>query len=113
MLTNLPHRISFMKPSRTVFEGGCYTTTLKSLSVEWANVQKINMQNNVQNFKDQQVNFYKVTIRNSTIGTNTITVDNSLSVYWDNRILKVNAVADGSNRGKMLRLDCEEEFLNG
>jgi len=55
MLTNLPHRISFMKPSRTVFEGGCHTTTLKSLSVEWANVQKINMQNNVQNFKDQQV----------------------------------------------------------
>lgn len=109
MLTNLPHRISFMSPSRTVLGGGCYTTTLKSISSEWANVQKINMQNNVQNYKDQQINFYKVTIRNGTIGTTTITIDNSLSIYWGTKYLKINSVAGGSNRGNMLRLDCEEE----
>lgn len=113
MLTNLPHRISFMSPSRTIFAGGCYTTTLKSVSVEWANVQRINMSNNVQNYKDQQFNFYKVTIRNNTIGTNTITIDNSLSVYWGNKTLKINSVSDGSNRNNMLRLDCEEELYNG
>lgn len=112
MLTNLPHLISFMRPSRTAFEGGCYTTTLQSVSVEWANVQKINMSNNVQNYKDQQFNFYKVTIRNNAIGTSSVTVDNTLMIYWGNKSLKILSSADGSGRGNMLRLDCEEELYN-
>ena len=101
-----------MKPSVTHFAGGCYSTSLQSVSNEWANVQRINMSNNLQNYKDQQFNFYKVTIRNSTIGTNTIQVDNSLSIYWGNKTLKINSVSDGSNRNRMLRLDCEEELNN-
>jgi hypothetical protein len=101
-----------MKPSRTIFEGGCYTTTLQSVSVEWSNVQKVNMSNNVQNYKNQQLNYYKITIRNNTIGTASVIVDNTLMVYWGNKILKVLSVADGSNRGNMLRLDCEEELYN-
>ncbi len=77
MLTNLPHLISLMRPSRTIYEGGCFTTTLQSVSIEWANVQKINMQNNIQNYKNQQFNFYKITMRNNP----SLTVDNSLSIY--------------------------------
>lgn len=112
MLTNLPHLISFMSPSRTIFEGGCYSTTLQSVSVEWSNVQRINMSNNMQNYKDQQFNFYKVTIRNNTIGTASISVDNTLSIYWGNKVLKILSASDGSSRGNMLRLDCEEELNN-
>lgn len=107
MLTNLPHRISLMAPSRTFFQAGCYSTTLLSRGVEWANVQRINMNNNVQNYKDQQFNFYKVTMRYSG------TIDNSMVVDWNNKQLKINSVSDGSNRGNMIRLDCEEELNNG
>lgn len=112
MLTNLPHRISFMQSSRTAFEGGAYTNTLSSVSIEWANVQRVNMINNVQNYKDQQFNYYKITVRNGLI-SETITIDNTLSIYWGDKVLSINSVSDGSNRGHMLRLDCEEEIGNG
>ena len=111
MLTNLKDRIILMKPSLTEWKGGVYTVTNITVSTEWANVQRVNMANDVSNLKNQQMNFYKVTMRNSAVGSGNETINNKFYIIYKSKRLKINCATDGSGRNKMLRMDCEEELI--
>lgn len=111
MLTNLRHRVTFMKSSATIWTGGVSSATIVTISEEWANVQRANMSNDSRNLKDQQMIFYKVTVRNATIGSNSETINNKMFINYGGKILKINCASDPDNHGKYLKIDCQEETI--
>lgn len=111
MLTNLRHRVSFMRASATVWTAGVSTVTNISISDEWVNVQRVNMSNDVGNYKNQQMVFYNVTARNATIGSNNETINNKMFIIWNNKKLKINCASDPTGHGKYLKIDCQEETV--
>jgi SPP1 family predicted phage head-tail adaptor len=111
MLTNLRHRVTFMKSSATIWTGGVSSATILTVSEEWANVQRVNMSNDSRNLKDQQMIFYKVTVRNAVIGTNNETINNKMYIIFNGKRLKINCASDPNNHGKYLKIDCEEETI--
>ena len=111
MLTNLRHRVTFMRSSATVWTGGVSTVTNITISEEWANVQRVNMSNDVGNYKNQQMVFYNVTMRNAPIGENNETISNKHYIMFQGKKLKINCASDGSGHGKYLKIDCQEETV--
>jgi len=112
MLTNLPHRITFCKNKPSpYFLGGATSYTVETVSTEWANVQRINMSNDRGNLKDQQMNFYNVTVRNAKIGLDQETINNKLFIMWGSKKLLINCGSDGSGRETYLKINCQEELV--
>jgi len=111
MLTNLRHRVTFCRTSATTWTAGVSSSTVITISEEWANVQRINMANDRGNLKDQQMVFYNATVRNATIGTGNETINNKMYIMFDSKKLKINCASDGSGHGKYLKLNCQEETV--
>jgi SPP1 family predicted phage head-tail adaptor len=100
-----------MRASATVWTAGCSTVTNITISDEWANVQRVNMSNDVSNYKNQQMIFYKVTVRNATIGDNNETINNKMFIKFNGKKFKINCASDPTNHGKYLKIDCQEETV--
>lgn len=111
MLTNLNHRVTFCKNSSTNFTGGVYSNTIITISEEWANVSRVNMSNDRGNLKDQQMVFYNVTVRNSTIGNGNETINNKMFIVFSGKKLNINCASDPNNRNIYLKLNCQEETI--
>lgn len=111
MLTNLRHRVTLCRASATQWTAGISSVTVITVSEEWANVQRINMANNVDNLKDQQMIFYNVTMRNAVVGSGDEIINNKMYINFGGKILKINCASDGSGHDKYLKLNCQEETV--
>ena len=114
MLCHLPHRVSIMTENRSEFEGGTYTTSWESASIEWANCQVntkgyFNTRESHDLQKKQQFSQWDIKMRRDV----TVTNKNRL-IFHDSgtdRILTVETGADPTARGRQLEIKCREEVL--
>ena len=103
MLTRLQHRVSLMTESRTTFQGGTYTTSWTSYSVEWANCQRDTSKEDCGQNKKQQYTKWKVLMRKN----NNVTNKNRL--VFEGSILSIESAQDPTARGRMIEVVCREE----
>lgn len=104
MFIHLPHRVSVMEESRTEYQGGCWTTSWISTSIEWANCQVVS-DSEYHEEKKQQYSKWIVVMRK---GTN---VNNTNRLIYDSKILTIEAGNDPTSRGRMIEVTCREEVL--
>jgi head-tail adaptor len=103
-----------MTENRTAYQGGTYTTSFVSASIEWANCQVntkgyFNTRESHDYKKKQQFNQWDVKMRNDV----TLTNKNRI-IFHDNgtnRILTVETVSDPTARNRMLEVKCREEVV--
>lgn len=105
MLTRLPHRVSVMSETRTSFEGGVYTTSWVSKSLEWANCQIYKDKESHMQQKKQQYNTWVCIMRSIT------NVTNKNRLLFGDTILTIEAVNNPTNRGRMIEVTCREEVI--
>lgn len=98
MLTYLPHRIVIQNETRTLFEGGAYTTSWTTSSIEWANVQSINANETYSKEKKQQITKFKIIMRYNA------NIKNEQRILFNNNILNIENVIDSVNRKKMIEI---------
>jgi head-tail adaptor len=101
-----------MTEVRTEFQGGTYTTSWQSASVEWANCQVntkgyFNTRENHDLQKKQQFSQWDLKLRADVVVTNKNRI-----IFHDgstDRILTVETTANPTARGRMLEVKCREE----
>lgn len=103
MLTRLPHRVIIESETRTAFEGGAYTTSWTTSSIEWANVQTMAKDETYTDEKKQQVTKYKVIMRNKD------SLTNKKRLKFNNNILVIETVTNPTNRARMMEVVCRLE----
>lgn len=104
MLTRLPHRIVIQNESRSLFEGGCYTSSWITSSTEWANCQISKDYESYKQEKKQQYNKYIIIARSS------ISISNESRIIFDDKTLEIEAVSNPTNRNRMIEITCREEI---
>jgi len=109
MLTRLPHRVTIQAETRTLFEGGAYTTSWTTQSTKWANVQigHKGMYEDYDNEKKQQYTNIIVTMRRDK------NITNENRILFEGATLIIEADADPTNRGRMMKLRCRDEVERG
>lgn len=109
MMTRLCHRVVLQAETRTTASGGAYTTSWSTSSVEWANVAINNNLNaaseDYSHDKKQQITNYEITMRYD------INITNIKRLLYNNKILVIESVHDGTGRQRMIKVKCREENL--
>lgn len=106
MITYLPHVISIMTETRTAFQGGCYTSSWTSSSIEWANCQMISgTKESYGQEKKQQYTKWRVTMRYVS------TITNKNRITYGSKTLVVMSVSDPISRGRLMEVTCREEVV--
>jgi SPP1 family predicted phage head-tail adaptor len=103
MLTRLPHRVTLQTETRTLFQGGAYTSSFTTSSVEWANVQVDVSNESYDQAKKQQLTKYKVVMRYSS------NITNAKRLLFGGKVLVIESVEDGTGRSRMIILKCRQE----
>jgi|MudIll2142460700_1097286.scaffolds.fasta_scaffold04219_2 head-tail adaptor len=103
--TRLPHRVVIQSETRTLFQGGAYTTSWSTASTEWANVQYDAgaSEETYDNEKKQQMSIYNVIMRQD------VTLTNKNRLLYNGNILVVEDEGDPTNRDRMKKIKCRLE----
>ena len=81
MLTRLPHTVTIQTETRTLFEGGAYTTSWTTASTQWANVQPISAVETYGEEKKQQETKYRIITINPYYIEDTKTTDTTWNKF--------------------------------
>ncbi len=103
MLTRLPHRVVIQTESRSLFQGGAYTTSWVTASTEWANVQPVQVKESYGDMKEQAYTKHRIIMRKNS------TLSNKCRIIFGSRTFWVETVRDPTERGRMTEAICREE----
>ena len=101
----LRHRVIIQENTTTSLGGAEWDNAWTTSATVWANVRVFKYFENYDNTKEQQENYYEVTMRNRTLS-------NSNRLLYKSKILHIEGVADITEREKMLKVTCREEVGN-
>lgn len=105
IILHLPHRIVVQSESRSLFQGGTYTTSWVTDSTEWANCQPVRNDELYKDNKKQQYSYWRVMMRYIS------TLSNKKRFIFGSRTLHVETVHDPTNRNRIMEVTCREEVL--
>jgi len=104
MFVHLPHRVIIQHESRSLFQGGAYTTSWITDSTEWANCQTSNKNyETYDNGKKQQYTSWNLKMRYSS------SITNKKRLLFGSHTLHIETVSDPTSRGKVVQVTCREE----
>lgn len=105
MYTNLPHRVIIQTETRSLYQGGVYTTSWTSTSTEWANVQYDSgaSKETYDNEKKQQLTIFNVIMRQD------VSLTNKNRLLYNGDTLVIEDEGDPTNRNRMKKVRCRLE----
>lgn len=105
ILTRLIHRVVVQSESRSLFQGGTYTSTWITDSTEWANCQPVRNNELYKDNKKQQYSYWRVIMRYLS------TTSNKKRLLFGSKILHIETSSDPTSRNRMVEVTCREEVI--